>query len=330
MISGQKIAVVIPAYRVEREVGSVITAVPAAVDRIFVVDDRSPDDVAAAVSRIGDARVTLLRHEKNRGVGGATVTGMLAAIEDGCDVVVKVDGDGQMDPAEIPLLIGPIVADVADHVKGSRFHHVRELRTMPKRRLIGNIGLTFLTKLASGYWNVLDPVNGFFATRASTLDQIPLRTLAERYFFETDLLIRLNIVDARVTDVALPARYGQEQSSLSVTRTLVDFPPKLMFGLLRRIFWRYFFYDISPVSVFALLGTILVLFGGMFGAYQWVAHYNEGENTPLGTIMIAVLPLLVGFQLLLQALVLDIQNTPRPGKREWQDHRRLPSRNRET
>lgn len=255
---------------------------------------------------------------------------MLAAIEDGCDIIVKLDGDGQMNPAEIPMLVAPIVAGIADHVKGSRFHHARELRTMPKRRLIGNIALTFLTKLASGYWNVLDPVNGFFATRATTLDQIPLRTLAERYFFETDLLIRLNIVDARVADVALPARYGQEQSSLSVSRTLFDFPPKLMFGLVRRIFWRYFFYDISPVSVFALLGLMLVVFGGSFGAVQWFLHYQRGENTPLGTIMIAVLPLLVGFQLLLQALVLDIQNTPRPGRREWEDHRRLPSRNRDS
>lgn len=308
-----RIAVVIPAFRVASEIGAVLNAMPSEVDRIFVVDDASPDGLAAAVEGLANPRVTLLRHEKNQGVGGATVTGMRAALEAGCDIVVKCDGDGQMDPRAIPRLIEPILSGYADHAKGSRFHHFRELGAMPKWRFVGNVGLTFLTKLASGYWNVLDPVNGFLATRAEVLRRIPLHRLSRRYFFETDLLIRLNIVGARVADVPLAARYGEERSSLSTFRALFSFPPKLLAGLARRIFWRYLFYDVSPVAIFAGLGGLLTGFGVLFGGYQWVRHAAAGVATPVGTIMLAALPVLLGFELLLQAVVLDIQNTPRPG-----------------
>jgi hypothetical protein len=204
----------------------------------------------------------------------------------------------------------------ADHAKGCRFHHFQDLRSMPPLRLVGNIGLTFLTKLACGYWNVLDPVNGFFACRADVLRRIPLQGLSRGYFFETDLLIRLNIVQARVIDVALPARYGSQASSLSPARSLLMFPARLATGLLRRLFWRYLFYDVSPVAIFALLGGALASFGGVFGAYHWVKNSWAGVATPLGTIMVATLPLIVGIQLMLEAVVLDVQNTPRPDRRE--------------
>jgi glycosyltransferase involved in cell wall biosynthesis len=322
MFDGLKVAVVIPAYRVANEIGSVLERIPAGVDRVFVVDDHSPDDLVSIVANWPDSRVTLLRHEKNRGVGGATVTGVAAALEAGIDIVVKCDGDAQIDPGEIPLLLEPILGGWADHAKGSRFHHSGELRTMPRWRLFGNIGLTFLTKMASGYWHILDPVNGFFASRSEVLRSIPLQRLSRRYFFESDLLIRLNIVEARVADVALPARYGQESSSLSVPRALFDFPPRLFAGLLRRIFWRYLFYDVSPVAVFFALGVLLSGFGFVFGIYQWVWHASRNVATPLGTVMIATLPLIFGFQLLLQAMVLDIGATPKPGRRD-SDRRHL-------
>jgi hypothetical protein len=186
---------------------------------------------------------------------------------------------------------------------------------MPRWRFIGNIGLTFLMKLSSGYWNVLDPVNGFFATRGDVLARIPLGKLSRRYFFESDLLIRLNIIEARVADIPQPARYGAETSSLSVSRTLFDFPPKLLRGLVRRIFWRYLFYDVSPVAIFAIFGSILATFGATYGAWQWIAHALRGATTPAGTIMVAAVPFILGFQLLLQAMILDIGNTPRAAVR---------------
>jgi glycosyltransferase involved in cell wall biosynthesis len=315
MIEGLRVAVVVPAYRVAREIGGVVGAMPDGVDRIFVVDDASPDDLGAVLSALTDPRLRVLRHEKNQGVGGATVTGMVAAIEEGADIIVKCDGDGQMDPADIPALVAPVARGVADHVKGSRYHHARELGTMPRWRFVGNVGLTFLTKLSSGYWNVLDPVNGFFATRAAVLDRIPLARISRRYFFETDLLVRLNIVEARVADLPQPARYGNERSSLSVTHALFGFPPRLLAGLLRRVFWRYLFYDVSPVAIFGIAGSLLAVFGLGYGLWEWVRHAARGVTTPLGTIMLAAVPVIFGFQLLLQAVILDIANTPRAGVR---------------
>lgn len=322
MIQGLKVAAVIPAYRVGREIAGVVAAVPPEVDSIVVVNDASPDDLSRVLDQLADPRLVVLTHEKNQGVGGATVTGMLAALELGCDVVVKCDGDGQMDPAQIALLVEPLACGWADHAKGSRFHHGRELRKMPRLRFFGNVILTFLTKLASGYWNILDPVNGFFATRADVLRTLPLHRLARRYFFESDLLIQLNIQEARVADVPLPAKYGDEPSSLSPVRVAFDFPPRLIGGLIKRLFWRYVFYDVSPVAVFGLLGSISSIAGLGFGIYQWIVHYRNEEFTPPGTVVIVTLLLIFGFELLLQALVLDIHNTPRPGRREDDVHRR--------
>ncbi|HEY2932992.1 MAG TPA: glycosyltransferase family 2 protein [Acidobacteriota bacterium] len=315
MIGQTRIAVVIPAYRVAAKIGEVVGLMPECVDRIYVVDDASPDDLAMKVEQLRNSKAVLLRHSGNRGVGAATVTGMSAALEADFDIVVKCDGDGQMNPQDIPKLLEPLLQGVADHAKGSRFHHARELRTMPAWRLVGNIGLTFLAKLASGYWNILDPVNGFLATRAETLRRLPLARLSPRYFFETDLLIRLNVAQARVFDVPLPASYADEVSSLSLMRALVDFPVRLIAGLFRRVFWRYLFYDVSPVAIFGILGLTFCAFGLVFGFYQWFKHAMAGVTTPIGTVMIAALPFILGFQLILQAIVLDIQNTPRPGPR---------------
>ena len=316
MMHGMKVAVVIPAYRVAREITGVVSGMPAGIDIIIVVNDASPDDLAQVLSTIHDPRLHVVTHERNQGVGGATVSGMIAALDLGCDAVVKCDGDGQMDSSQIEALIEPLASGWADHAKGSRFHHARELRDMPRLRFLGNVVLTFLTKLASGYWNILDPVNGFFATRADVLRLIPLRKLARRYFFESDLLIQLNIQEARVADVAMPAKYAGEPSSLSPAKIIFDFPPRLIAGLVKRVFWRYVFYDISPVAIFSVLGLLLSVSGMAYGIYQWIANYRRGLFTPPGTVIIVTLLLIFGFELLLQALVLDIQGTPRPGRRE--------------
>lgn len=312
MIRGKRIAVVLPAYRVERQIAGVVSEIPPEVDLVFVVDDASPDGTAAAVGALKDPRVCLLRHERNEGVGGAMITGFRAALEADADVVVKCDGDGQMDPARIPALVAPLVRGQAEYAKGCRFHHFDELRSMPWVRFAGNIGLTFLTKLASGYWHVLDPQNGFVAIQAGVLRRVSLEKLARGYFFENDMLIRLNSIGARVVDVPMPARYGEESSSLWPGRALVLFPPRLLAGFLRRVFWRYLFYDVSPVAVFLLAGFLLAAFGGIFGAYQWRQNARLGQATPTGTVILAAVPFILGVQLLLQAIVLDIQNSPRP------------------
>lgn len=315
VISGTRVSVVIPCYRVARELPGVLRLMPASVDQIIVVDDASPDDLRDVLAAIDEPRLTVLHHAENRGVGAATATGMRRALADGADVIVKCDGDGQMDPGAIPSLVRPLATGSADHAKGSRYHHPRALNDMPRARLLGNVGLTFMTKLCSGYWNVLDPVNGFFATRADVLARLPLDQLSPRYFFESDLLIRLNVLEARVADIPLPARYGDEVSSLSPARALLDFPPRLLAGLARRVYLRYLVRDVSPVAVFAIVGALLAAAGLVFGLWHWWVNASAGVPTPLGTIMLALVPQALGVQLILQAIVLDIANTPRPAER---------------
>jgi glycosyltransferase involved in cell wall biosynthesis len=316
MIENMSVAVVIPCYRVEKHIGLLIARIPAFVDRIFVVDDASPDATAAAVSAVADPRITLLRHRQNRGVGGAMATGYRAALEARANFIVKVDGDGQMDPRDIETLLRPLVEERAEYAKGCRFHDADSLHAMPRVRFAGNIGLTFLTKLASGYWHVLDPQNGFVAIDAATLSRLRLDQLARGYFFENDMLLRLNAIEARVADVPLPTRYGDETSSLKPGRIALEFPFRLMIGLFRRIYWRYVFYDVSPIALFVLFGLALFLFGVVFGAYHWITNAIRGVATPTGTVFLAAVPFILGFQLLLQAIVLDIQNSPRAPSRK--------------
>lgn len=243
-------------------------------------------------------------------------SGFRAALEAKSDLVVKCDGDGQMDPRDIEALLEPLVEGRAEYAKGCRFHHFRDLSSMPRVRLGGNIALTFLTKLASGYWHVLDPQNGFVAIRADVLRRLPIERLARGYFFENDMLIRLNALEARVADVPLPSRYGEETSSLRPGRAILEFPFQLLTGFFRRLFWRYLFYDVSPVALFFLFGASLFLFGSLFGAYTWVRNATRNVPTPTGTVIFAAMPVILGFQLILQALVLDVENSPRADPRK--------------
>ncbi len=191
MVDGETVAVVIPAYRVAESIGRVIRGIPPWVDGIVVVDDASADGTADEVRRIEDPRIVLLRHERNRGVGAAMATGYRKALEAGSDIVVKMDGDDQMDPAYLQALIEPLLKEQADYAKGDRFWDDGALLPMPWPRLIGNLVLTFLTKISSGYWNLFDPQNGYVAITGSTLRRIDLAALDQGYFLESEMLIQL-------------------------------------------------------------------------------------------------------------------------------------------
>jgi glycosyltransferase involved in cell wall biosynthesis len=311
-LNGARVSVVIPAYRVEGQIEAVLTGIPAWVDSIVVVEDKSPDDTAARVQSVADPRITLVRHELNQGVGGAMCTGFHKALELGADVVVKMDGDNQMDPVYLPQLVEPLIQGQADFTKGNRYSSTPSLRQMPAVRILGNAGLTFLVKLSSGYWNIFDPANGFVAIRADVLRRIELGRLPKRYFFESGLLIELGKLRAVIKDVPIDARYGDEHSSLSVLHTLLTFPPQLMYGLLRRLFWRYFVHDFAALSVFVLLGVPMLLYGAVYGAIVWYQVLtNRIEDATAGQVMFAAMPIILGVQFLSQAVVLDIQNVPR-------------------
>ena len=310
-VQGSKVAVIIPAYRAAGTIEKVLAEIPAWVDAVYVVDDSSPDGTAARAAAGGDRRVRVLSHEENRGVGGATVTGYRQALADGMEICVKMDADGQMDPARLPELVEPLVAGRADYAKGNRFHDAAALRRMPPARRAGNAGLSFLIKAASGQWHVFDPTNGYTAIHRAALSALDLGGLAPRYFFESSMLIRLREIGALVEDVPMPARYGDERSHLSVGRALVEFPWLLLRHGLKRIFWQYFVADFNAVSLFLASGIPLAGFGLGFGVYQWIESYKSGNLASTGTVMLAVLPFILGFQLILQALVLDVQSAPR-------------------
>ena len=307
------LAVVIPAYLAADTITAVLGDLPDTLCHIIVVDDASPDNTSELVQACAqrDGRIVLAGHEQNQGVGGAMVTGFRKALELGAQVVVKIDGDGQMDPAHIPALVSPLLEGKADYVKGNRFRDFESLRRMPLIRRIGNLGLSFLTKAATGYWNCFDPTNGFFAVRAEILAQLPLERIDRRYFFETSMLANLYLLDAFILDVPIPARYRGERSSMSIWRVLVEFPAKLLATLLRRLLLRYFLFDFSMVSVYLLTGIPLILFGLIFGSLKWIQYLELGVPAPTGTVILPTLALILGIQILLSAIELDMNAAPK-------------------
>lgn len=306
-----KVAVVLPCYRVSDKILGVVQSLIGRVDYIFVVDDKCPEKSGERlIEQCGHPSVRVLFHETNQGVGGAMITGYKAALETDAEVVVKMDGDGQMDARFLPRLIAPLVGGKADFSKGNRFFDLRALRAMPRTRRIGNFGLTLLTKAASGFWHVSDPTNGYFALRRGALGLMNFHLLDRRYFFEISLLVQLNVVRAVAVDVPIPAIYADENSSLNPMRALMTFPGKLLGGFLHRIWWRYFIYDINIVSVFLVVGLFMFVGGGIFGAWRWSANFEQGVNQSAGTVALAMLPMLLGFQMLLQAMVLDVMDKP--------------------
>jgi glycosyltransferase involved in cell wall biosynthesis len=306
------VAVVVPCYRVSRQVLGVIGGIGPEVGRIFVVDDACPERSGDVVERgCSDPRVTVLRHAQNQGVGGAVVTGYEAALAAGADIVVKLDGDGQMDPARIPLLVHPLIAGEADYAKGNRFYDFALLDGMPRVRLFGNALLSLVNKVASGYWNVMDPSNGYTAIHRTALSMLPLERIDRGYFFESAMLFRLGTIRAVVRDVPLPARYANEASSLSIGRTLLQFPGKYVAAFAKRFFYGYFLRDFNVGTLQFVIGVLLCLGGGVFGAAKWAHSAVTGIPATSGEVMLAAFPTLVGIQLLLATLQFDVQNVPR-------------------
>jgi glycosyltransferase involved in cell wall biosynthesis len=312
MYRDTRIHVVIPAYHVASHIAGVLKSLPDYVDAITVVDDGSRDGTAEAACGAADPRVRVLRHEVNQGVGGAMVTGFADALAAGEGIVVKMDGDGQMDPAMLPQLLDPIIDGRCGYAKGNRFLLSLELAAMPRHRLAGNFALTFLTKLASGYWHVFDPQNGYVAISSTALRLVDLDRLARRWFFENDMLINLNIFDVPVADIPMSSRYGDEQSAMSIGRVLASFPFHLFVGYWWRFYRKHVLRDFSPIALFVLSGLPLLLFGFVFGAYTWYESWRLNRFASTGTVMLSVLPFILGFELLLQALVLEMRESPRP------------------
>lgn len=318
-----KIAVVIPTYKAKSHILGVIREIGPEVERIYVVDDCCPDKSGQFVeSTCDDPRVVVIHHATNQGVGGAVMTGYQAGIADGMDILVKIDSDGQMDPHLIAEFVSPILDGEADYTKGNRFFDLEKVRSMPTIRLFGNAVLSLMCKLSSGYWNLFDPTNGYTAVHADVARRLPFAKISRRYFFETDMLFRLNTLRAVVVDVPMEARYADEVSHLKISKIIGEFLVKHARNFAKRIFYNYYLRDMSLASIELPLGILMLGFGLVYGGYNWVDSAKAGVATPAGTVMLSAMPLLMGLQLILAFVSFDISSVPKRPLHQRRAHQR--------
>ena len=306
------ISVVIPCYKEKTHVLDVLKKIPGYVNYIYCIDDGCPDETGKYIEEnYNDPRVKVIFHDKNMGVGAAMITGYEAALNDGSEIIVKIDGDGQMDPELISKFIYPIINGNSDYTKGNRFFNMETISTMPKVRLLGNAVLSFMNKLSTGYWHLFDPNNGYTAIHSSVLNLLPFNKIHKGYFFESDMLFRLNIVRAVVTDIPMNSLYGNESSHLIIVKAFFIFSTNHIKNFLKRLVYNYFIRDFSIASIEFVFGPSMIIFGVFFGANKWIEGAQAFEEATAGTVMLAALPVIIGLQLTLSALSFDIQNAPR-------------------
>jgi dolichol-phosphate mannosyltransferase len=308
----KKIAVVIPAYKVSKHLRGIILRIGPEIQNIIVVDDFCPEGSGKIAEELAreDHRISVIFHDRNMGVGGAMKSGYLKALSFESDIIVKLDGDGQMNPEDIMKLVEPILSYSASYTKGNRFYDVEAIIKMPKVRILGNLALSFISKLSTGYWMMFDPNNGFTAVNLETLRKIPLNKVDNRYFFESDMLFRLNLLRADVIDIPLPAIYGNEVSNMSVTKVLFEFMYKHNRNFWKRITYSYFLREFTLASIEFILGTILLTFGVIFGLVNFVNSQIQNTATPTGALILIALCVLSGLQFLLGFFSYDIQMSP--------------------
>lgn len=305
------IAVVIPCHRCLDHIDGVLARVGPEVTRIVVVDDACPEGTGKHVEGMASPRVTVLYQDENTGVGGAVLRGMAHARAAGAEVLVKIDGDGQMAPELVERFVAPIANGEADYTKGNRFYARRFVRDMPVGRFLGNGTLSFLTKLSSGYWNVFDPTNGYVAISGAVFDELPLDGIHPRYFFETDMLCQLSLVRAVVMDVPMRAVYGGERSGISPIRHVLPFLRGHAARFVHRVTYNYFLRGFEIGSLYLAAGIPMLLFGLIFGIWQWASLSAAGVTASAGTVMLAALPVILGFVLILNFLSVDVMMVPK-------------------
>jgi glycosyltransferase involved in cell wall biosynthesis len=303
-----KIVVVIPCYKVSKQILKVISNIPEEISSIILVDDQCPEKTGEYVFKnINDPRVTILVNSKNLGVGGATKAGYLQAIKYQADIIVKLDGDGQMNPEDIPKLTKSIIEEKCNYAKGNRFFTIKNVKQMPIVRKFGNLVLSFMSKLSTGYYEIFDPNNGFTAISSDYLTQLPLDEIDNRYFFESDMLYQLNLLGAKVLDIPLPAIYKDEHSSLNIWQSIIVFPKKHLINFAKRIIYTYYLRDFNIASVQLLAGTIFFWWGSVLGLTTWLHSMKNGVSSATGTIMLVGILIITGVQLLLSFLNFDMR-----------------------
>ncbi|OHB29362.1 MAG: glycosyl transferase family 2 [Phenylobacterium sp. RIFCSPHIGHO2_01_FULL_69_31] len=309
-LEGAGVWLVVPCYKVTGHILRVIRKTPAWFEGIVCVDDACPDKSGDFIEANNtDPRVVVVRLPKNQGVGGAVLAGYEEAADRGARVMVKVDGDDQMDLGYAAQLVAPILLGEADYAKGNRFTSISHLTTMPTVRVLGNAALSFAAKVSTGYWNIFDPTNGYTALEANVARLIMEKRVSRRFFFETDLLYHLGTLRAVVRDVPMPARYADEVSNIRIQAIVGPFALKHLRNFAQRVVGQYFVRDFNAASVELLFGLLFSLFGVGY-ALSYMANRVPGQAASAGVVMLAALPVILGAQFLLQAMNYDVLNVP--------------------
>jgi glycosyltransferase involved in cell wall biosynthesis len=306
MIDGKRVAVVVPAYDEEALIGETLAGIPAFVDRVYVIDDNSSDATAAKAGEVGDPRVQVISHDANEGVGAAIVTGYRRALDEGIDVTAVMAADGQMDPSDLEGLAGAVARGEVDYAKANRLFTGQAWQLMPRHRYLGNAVLSMLTKIASGYWHVADSQSGYTAISRETLERLDLDRIYRRYGFPNDMLVHLNVWNARVRDYPSRPIYGVgERSGIRLWRVV----PTIAWLLVKGFFWRlrekYVIRDFHPLVFFYALGIFMTLAGLVLGGWVALERIFFGGDITAGTATLIALLLISGTQFSLFAMWFD-------------------------
>jgi glycosyltransferase involved in cell wall biosynthesis len=309
MVEGKRVAVVVPAHDEEALIGDTLAGIPEFVDRVYVVDDHSSDATAARAEEIGDPRVEVIAHERNEGVGAAIVTGYRRALAEGIDVTAVMAADGQMDPADLESLVAAVARGEVDYAKANRLFTGQAWQLMPRHRYLGNAVLSMLTKIASGYWHVADSQSGYTAISRQTLERLDLDRIYRRYGFPNDMLVHLNVWNARVRDFPSRPIYGHgERSEIRLWRVV----PTIAWLLLKGFFWRlrekYVIRDFHPLVFFYALGIVLTVTGLVLGGWIALDRIFFGGDITAGTATLVALLLISGTQFALFAMWFDMDS----------------------
>ena len=302
---------IIPCYKSKGKAEKVVLETLKYVDKVVCIDDDCPFNTGEHIrKKIKDENLLIIKNEINMGVGGAFKVGLAAALDMGADYVIKIDSDGQMNPALIPLFMTPLKKNIASFVKGNRFKTSNVLYNMPKLRLIGNLVLGILTKFSTGYWELFDPTNGFIAFKTELLNKFPLHKLDNRFFFETDLLFRMSLIDTFILEIPMEAIYGDEISNLNAIKEIPNFLLKHSLLIPKRIFYNYFLLDFNPGSLFLLISSFFGVLSFSLASYYFIYSKMNALATPTGIQTLFLTLFIISLQFFMNFIHYDISQKP--------------------
>jgi len=310
MYRKMRVAAILPCYNEEKLIAKTINTLPDFVDDIIAVDDKSTDDTWKIIRDLAkkNKKVVPLQNDPNQGIGGSYITGFEYAIKNKIDLVFTMAGDAQCNQDYMSKMADTLLDENLDYVKANRFVHLEELKQMPTFRRVGNTIITILTKFSSGYYSIFDSQNGYGVHKIKTLENLPFEHIGRRYDYENTLLIALAIAGAKVKDEPVPAIYGDEVSTIPVFKTTMRALRVVWLGFWRRMYYKYVVINFHPIALFLFSGLLLLLFGVGFGVFLIIDRIINSMPPSTGSVMVSVLPIILGFQLILSAITMDMNN----------------------